>query len=200
MGMPQPHPRLRDTGQHHPCQPRPHPRRRGARALQLQARGPQQQDPPHQPSRLRSSLGRRPHRDDLPLLRRHHHRRSLQMTHTDPRRTGILPGRFQGDERKASAVCTDPQLLEPADIAESLHWAASQPAHLNVDTVELMPVAQSPLRFRCIAIPSRVHQPWRNPSGAGLRDCGHLTIRARQCQRIWARLRRHARRQVHPMQ
>jgi hypothetical protein len=36
-----------------------------------------------------------------------------------------------------------PHALEPADIAESVHWAASQPAHVNVNTIELMPVAQS---------------------------------------------------------
>jgi 3-hydroxy acid dehydrogenase / malonic semialdehyde reductase len=51
--------------------------------------------------------------------------------------------RFQGDERKASAVYAGVEPLEPADIAESVHWAASQPAHVNVNTIELMPVAQS---------------------------------------------------------
>jgi len=51
--------------------------------------------------------------------------------------------RFQGDERKARAVYAGVQPLEPADIAESVHWAASQPAHVNVNTIELMPVAQS---------------------------------------------------------
>ena len=29
------------------------------------------------------------------------------------------------------------------DIAEALYWAASPPAHVNVNRIELMPVAQS---------------------------------------------------------
>ena len=56
--------------------------------------------------------------------------------------------RFQGDEGKASAVYAGVQPLEPADIAESVHWAASQPAHVNVNTIELMPVAQSFAAFQ----------------------------------------------------
>jgi 3-hydroxy acid dehydrogenase / malonic semialdehyde reductase len=56
--------------------------------------------------------------------------------------------RFQGDEGKARAVYAGVQPLEPADIAESVHWAASQPAHVNVNTIELMPVAQSFAAFQ----------------------------------------------------
>ena len=51
--------------------------------------------------------------------------------------------RFEGDDRMASAVYAGMQPLEPGDIAEAVHWAASQPAHVNVNTIELMPVAQS---------------------------------------------------------
>lgn len=51
--------------------------------------------------------------------------------------------RFHGDQRKASAVYAGMQPLEADDIAESVHWAASLPAHVNVNTIELMPVAQS---------------------------------------------------------
>ena len=56
--------------------------------------------------------------------------------------------RFEGDEGKASDVYAGVQPLEPADIAESVHWAASQPAHVNVNIVELMPVAQSSAAFQ----------------------------------------------------
>lgn len=51
--------------------------------------------------------------------------------------------RFDGDEGKASGVYAGMQPLTALDIAESVHWAASQPAHVNINTIELMPVDQS---------------------------------------------------------
>ncbi|MGW3568834.1 hypothetical protein ACWDSL_34095 [Streptomyces sp. NPDC000941] len=51
--------------------------------------------------------------------------------------------RFQGDQGKADAVYAGMRPLGADDIAESVHWAASQPAHVNINTIELMPVAQS---------------------------------------------------------
>jgi NADP-dependent 3-hydroxy acid dehydrogenase YdfG len=35
------------------------------------------------------------------------------------------------------------QPLTAADIAESVYWAAALPPHVNVNTIELRPVAQS---------------------------------------------------------
>jgi 3-hydroxy acid dehydrogenase/malonic semialdehyde reductase len=35
------------------------------------------------------------------------------------------------------------QPLQPDDVAEAVDWAASQPAHVNINRIELMPVAQS---------------------------------------------------------
>ena len=51
--------------------------------------------------------------------------------------------RFDGDADKADAVYAGMQPLTPADIAETVHWVASLPAHVNINTIELMPVAQS---------------------------------------------------------
>jgi len=51
--------------------------------------------------------------------------------------------RFSGDKSKADAVYSGMQPLTPDDIAESIYWAASLPAHVNVNTIELMPTAQS---------------------------------------------------------
>lgn len=51
--------------------------------------------------------------------------------------------RFRGDREKAEALYRDVQPLTADDIAESVHWAVSLPAHVNVNTIELMPVAQS---------------------------------------------------------
>ena len=51
--------------------------------------------------------------------------------------------RFSGDEAKADAVYTGMQPLTAGDVAESVYWAATLPSHVNVNTIELMPVAQS---------------------------------------------------------
>ena len=51
--------------------------------------------------------------------------------------------RFDGDRARADAVYAGTQPLTADDIAESVHWVASLPPHVNVNTIELMPVAQS---------------------------------------------------------
>jgi 3-hydroxy acid dehydrogenase / malonic semialdehyde reductase len=51
--------------------------------------------------------------------------------------------RFGGDAEKASRVYAGMQPLNATDIAETIVWATMQPAHVNINVVELMPVAQS---------------------------------------------------------
>jgi 3-hydroxy acid dehydrogenase / malonic semialdehyde reductase len=51
--------------------------------------------------------------------------------------------RFDGDQASADRVYAGMQPLTADDIAESVHWAAGLPAHVNVNTIELMPTAQS---------------------------------------------------------
>lgn len=51
--------------------------------------------------------------------------------------------RFHGDDDKAAKVYADVQPLTAEDIADSVYWIATRPAHVNVNTIELMPVAQS---------------------------------------------------------
>lgn len=51
--------------------------------------------------------------------------------------------RFSGNKAKADAVYTGMQPLTAGDIAGSVYWAATLPPHVNVNTIELMPVAQS---------------------------------------------------------
>ncbi|RFU36656.1 SDR family NAD(P)-dependent oxidoreductase [Actinomadura logoneensis] len=51
--------------------------------------------------------------------------------------------RFGGDRERAHAVYAGMRPLGPTDIAETVSWAASLPAHVNINVVELMPVAQS---------------------------------------------------------
>ena len=71
---------------------------------------------------------------------------------TGVRVTSVEPGmadtefsltRFSGDQAKADAVYAGMQPLTPDDIAESIHWAATLPAHVNVNTIVLMATAQS---------------------------------------------------------
>jgi 3-hydroxy acid dehydrogenase/malonic semialdehyde reductase len=51
--------------------------------------------------------------------------------------------RFSGDQQKADATYNGFQPLTADDIAESVYWAATLPPHVNINTIELMPTAQS---------------------------------------------------------
>ncbi len=56
--------------------------------------------------------------------------------------------RFGGDAAKAAAVYEGLQSLTAEDIADTVLWIASRPMHVNVNIVELMPVAQSFAAFQ----------------------------------------------------
>ncbi|HEY7264296.1 MAG TPA: SDR family NAD(P)-dependent oxidoreductase [Trebonia sp.] len=51
--------------------------------------------------------------------------------------------RFGGDKEQADAVYAGMQPMTSGDIAEAIYWAATQPRHVNVNTIELMATAQS---------------------------------------------------------
>jgi 3-hydroxy acid dehydrogenase/malonic semialdehyde reductase len=51
--------------------------------------------------------------------------------------------RFHGDDDKAAKVYADVQPLTAEDVADAVYWIATRPAHVNINTIELMPVAQS---------------------------------------------------------
>ena len=51
--------------------------------------------------------------------------------------------RFKGDEKKAAAVYEGVQPLTPEDIADAVHWVATRPAHVNVNTISIMPANQA---------------------------------------------------------
>jgi 3-hydroxy acid dehydrogenase/malonic semialdehyde reductase len=51
--------------------------------------------------------------------------------------------RFGGDATRAAAVYAGTDPLTADDVAEAVHWATSVPAHVNINTIELMAVAQS---------------------------------------------------------
>ncbi len=78
-------------------------------------------------------------------LRSDLHGTGVRVTSTEPGMadTGFSTVRFGGDQAQADAVYAGMQPLRPEDIAEAVYWVVSQPAHVNVNTIELMPVAQS---------------------------------------------------------
>ena len=51
--------------------------------------------------------------------------------------------RFEGDQEKAKAVYHSMNPLSADDIAETVFWICSMPAHVNVNQIEIMPIAQA---------------------------------------------------------
>jgi 3-hydroxy acid dehydrogenase/malonic semialdehyde reductase len=51
--------------------------------------------------------------------------------------------RFGGDAERAGKVYAGMQPLTPEDIADTIVWCTTRPAHVNVNVLELMPVAQA---------------------------------------------------------
>jgi 3-hydroxy acid dehydrogenase/malonic semialdehyde reductase len=51
--------------------------------------------------------------------------------------------RFDGDENRAKKVYDGFQPLSPDDVAETIYWMASRPAHVNINDVIIMPAAQA---------------------------------------------------------
>ncbi|WP_410658712.1 SDR family oxidoreductase [Amycolatopsis sp. lyj-112] len=79
-------------------------------------------------------------------LRADLHGTGVRVTNVEP---GMVGGtefsvvRFEGDQGKADNVYKGTTPLTAADVAESVFWAASQPEHVNINVIELMPVVQS---------------------------------------------------------
>lgn len=48
-----------------------------------------------------------------------------------------------GDDAKAAAVYAGADALTPEDIADAVHWVASRPARVNINSLEVMPVCQA---------------------------------------------------------
>ena len=72
---------------------------------------------------------------------------------TPIRVTNIEPGmvdtefsmvRFKGDARRADAVYAHAEPLHAEDIAETIRWSIAQPAHVNINRIEIMATCQAP--------------------------------------------------------
>ncbi len=71
---------------------------------------------------------------------------------TKVRVTCIQPGmaetefskvRFKGDGEKAATVYEGTEALTAKDIAETVNWAVNRPAHVNINTLEIMSIDQA---------------------------------------------------------
>ena len=51
--------------------------------------------------------------------------------------------RFKGDDEKVEKIYSGVQFLSADDIAETVYWSATLPAHMNINVLEVMPVQQS---------------------------------------------------------
>jgi 3-hydroxy acid dehydrogenase/malonic semialdehyde reductase len=51
--------------------------------------------------------------------------------------------RFKGDDGKADQVYAGTEPLTAVDIAETVSWVVNRPAHVNINSLELMPVDQA---------------------------------------------------------
>ncbi len=73
---------------------------------------------------------------------------------TPVRVTDIEPGlcggtefsnvRFRGDDAKAAAMYAGADPITPEDVADAVHWAATRPARVNINSIAMMPVSQAP--------------------------------------------------------
>ncbi len=78
-------------------------------------------------------------------LRREEAENRIRVTEIDPGRvkTDFSMNRFAGDAERADAVYEGKLNLSAGDIAEAVRWVASLPAHVNIDTLNIMPTDQA---------------------------------------------------------
>lgn len=79
--------------------------------------------------------------------------RQIDLHGTAVRVTDIEPGlvggtefsnvRFKGDDGKAEKTYQNTVALTPEDVSEAVWWVSTLPAHVNINTLEMMPVTQS---------------------------------------------------------
>ena len=88
------------------------------------------------------------------------HNLNADLIGTGVRATCVEPGlvggtefsnvRFHGDDQKAASVYAGTQPLTAEDIADTVHWLATRPAHVTINAISMMPNCQSfgPLQIR----------------------------------------------------
>lgn len=78
-------------------------------------------------------------------LRTDLHGTNIKVTNIEPgaAETEFSIVRFKGDLEKAKKVYQDTRALTAQDIANTIYWVISQPPHVNIDNIEIMPVDQT---------------------------------------------------------
>jgi 3-hydroxy acid dehydrogenase/malonic semialdehyde reductase len=70
----------------------------------------------------------------------------VRVTNVEP---GLVSGtefstvRFDGDQTRAANIYANTTPLTSEDVAETVRWVVTLPAHFNVNTIEIMPVVQA---------------------------------------------------------
>ncbi len=81
---------------------------------------------------------------------------------TGVRVTSLEPGlsesefslvRFKGDQEKYNQIYQNAKALQPEDIANIIFWIAEQPAHININSLEVMPTSQAWDNFKVVKQP-----------------------------------------------
>jgi NADP-dependent 3-hydroxy acid dehydrogenase YdfG len=71
--------------------------------------------------------------------------RNIRVTDIEPglTETEFSLVRFKGDADRAGKVYAGAEAMNAEDIAESIFWATSLPAHVNVNKIQLMATTQA---------------------------------------------------------
>lgn len=72
--------------------------------------------------------------------------KNIRVTNLEPGLTGgteFSNVRFKGDDKKAQSVYEDINYVTAQDIANIVMWLAEQPEHVNINSLEVMPTAQT---------------------------------------------------------
>ncbi|GDX04088.1 bifunctional NADP-dependent 3-hydroxy acid dehydrogenase/3-hydroxypropionate dehydrogenase YdfG [Buttiauxella selenatireducens] len=74
------------------------------------------------------------------------HKTAIRVTDIEP---GLVSGtefsnvRFKGDDEKVGKTYENANALTPEDVTEAVWWVATLPKHVNINTLEMMPVSQT---------------------------------------------------------
>ncbi len=70
--------------------------------------------------------------------------KKIRVTNIDPgmAETNFSNVRMKGDNQKADNVYAGTKPLAAEDIAEIIHWVTSVPSHVNINSMEVMPICQ----------------------------------------------------------
>jgi 3-hydroxy acid dehydrogenase / malonic semialdehyde reductase len=74
----------------------------------------------------------------------------VRLTEIQPGMTGgteFSNVRFKGDAAKAAKIYEDLETLTADDVADSVHWVVTRPGHVNINSIQMMPVTQAPSRL-----------------------------------------------------